>query len=117
MSPQPSRSFDFDEWSRLAREDPSGFEACRSRAIEDLISQAPGHRQARLRGLQWQIDQVRATSGTPLAACLRISNMMWESVTGSDGLIARMEALRGERRLPRRRQSAKILKFASPRSH
>lgn len=117
MLPQSSTSFDFDAWSRLAREDPSGFEACRAQAIEDLISQAPRHRQARLRGLQWQIDQVRATAGTPLAACLRISNMMWESVTGDDGLIARMEALKGERRLPRRRHSARILPFRDRRAH
>jgi hypothetical protein len=79
-----------------------------------VITRAPAHRQARLRGLQWQIDQVRNTSGTPLAACLRISSMMWESVTGDDGLIARMETLKGVRRLPRQRRRAKILPFRRP---
>lgn len=112
--PDVSERFDFDDWSRLARRDPQGFENRRARVIEAFIASAPLQRQARLRGLQWQIDQVRASAGTPLAACLRISGMMWDSVTGDDGLIARMEALRHGRPLPRRRPKAKILPFRRP---
>lgn len=117
-STQKSRfQIDFDEWSEMARHSPGDFERRRSRLLQEFIEDAPAHRQARLRGLQWQIDQIRATSGTPMAACLRISNMMWESVVGDDGLIARMEVLRGTRRLPGQHRSAKILPFRSRKAH
>lgn len=117
MATADPEQMSFEQWASLAREDMARFEACRSEAIEAAIQSAPSHRRARLRGLQWQIEQIRATSGTPLAACIRISNMMWESITSDDGLIARMEALKGERRLPRRRGKADILPFRRPQAH
>lgn len=84
---------DFDEWSRLAREDPEAFEARRRLLIEIAIATAPRARQQRLRGLQWRIDHERGRAPTPMAACVRISRMMWESVQGENGLLAAMEAL------------------------
>lgn len=80
-------TFDFDRWSELASRDPEGFEARRTQAIEAAIRQAPARTQARLRRLQWKLDQVRRTSGTPLAACIRMHNMMWDSVYGRGGLL------------------------------
>jgi len=77
---------EFEHWSQLAVTDPDAFEARRSHLIEDFISSVPVERQARLRGLQWQIDQIRRTSRTPLASCIRISRMMWDSVLGEGGL-------------------------------
>jgi hypothetical protein len=78
--------WDFDEWAELASADPDAFEVRRARIIETHISRAPLDRQQRLRCLQWRIDQVRRQAGTPLAACIRISNMMWDSVMGPGGL-------------------------------
>ncbi|HEY5602268.1 MAG TPA: DUF3135 domain-containing protein, partial [Gammaproteobacteria bacterium] len=34
----------------------------------------------RLRCLQWKIDRVREKMPTPLAACVAISDMMWDSL-------------------------------------
>lgn len=77
---------EFDHWAHLAVADPDAFEARRSRLIEAFISSVPVERQPRLRGLQWRIDQVRRTARTPLASCIRISRMMWDSVLGAGGL-------------------------------
>jgi len=78
---------DFDHWSRLAKEDPNEFERMRLAAIEEVISNAPKEQQQRLRGLQWRIDQERRLAKTPLGACIRISRMMWESVSAPGGLL------------------------------
>jgi hypothetical protein len=81
-----SFSFDFDEWSRLAKVDPSAFEARRLALIEEFLRQFPQPDQQRLRGLQFRIDMVRRRARTPMGACLKISSMMWESLLGSHGL-------------------------------
>lgn len=74
-------SLDFDFWKQLAKEDPDAFEALRREKIEQLINQAPAHHRRRLQGLQWQIDQTRRLAGGPMASCLAISNMMWDSLS------------------------------------
>lgn len=79
--------FDFDHWSELATRDPEGFEARRSEVIEAAIRRAPARTQTRLRRLQWKLDQIRRTSGTPLAACICMNNLMWESIHGRGGLL------------------------------
>lgn len=84
---------DFDEWRLLAIRDPEGFEAARRRVLDEVIAQAPENRRHRLKGLQWRVDRVRERSATPLAACISLSGMMWESLAGDNGLL---DALRGE---------------------
>jgi len=79
-------SFDFDEWARLARTDRHAFEARRLALIEAFIRQFPGPDQRRLRGLQFRIDMERRRARTPMAACLRLSAMMWDSLLGRHGL-------------------------------
>jgi hypothetical protein len=90
-----SFSFDFDEWSRLAKADPSAFEARRLALIEEFLCQFPQPDQQRLRGLQFRIDMVRRRSRTPMGACLKISSMMWESLLGSHGLKTALDSLLG----------------------
>ncbi len=85
--------FDFETWERLAKEDPERFEAKRLEVIECLIASAPASKQQRLRGLQWQIDQTRARTKNALAACTRISALMWETVAGKDGLLDSLASL------------------------
>ena len=70
----------FEEWKALARNDPASFEAKRRQCIEALIDSAPEEKRRRLRGLQWQIDQTRSLARTPMASCIAISNMMWDSL-------------------------------------
>ena len=78
--------FDFDEWSRLAKTDPAAFEARRLALIEEYLGQFPPLDQRRLRGLQFRIDMERRRARTPMAACLRLSSMMWDSLLGKRGL-------------------------------
>jgi len=80
--------FDFDGWAELARSDPDAFEVKRKNILEDAIRQASPQRRQRLRCLQWQLDQIRYTSRTPLAACLRMQRLLWEKLTGEAGLLA-----------------------------
>lgn len=70
----------FDQWSDIAKTDPETFEAMRIEVINTFIDSAPLASQPRLRGLQWQIDCLRAKSSNPLSACIKISKMMWESL-------------------------------------
>lgn len=108
-----SEEFDFERWARLAREDPDAFEAARQAEIEAFIGQAPQRLKARLQGLQWRLDAVRRQSGTPLAACLRMYSMMWDSVLGDGGLLEQLERL-GRPEPPPRRIPGRLLPFRTP---
>ncbi len=88
-------SIEFETWAELAENDPPAFEDLRQAAIDEAIQQAPASSRQRLRGLQWRIDQERRRARTPLAACIRISQMMWESVTGNGGLLQALRGLQG----------------------
>lgn len=79
---------DFDAWATLASSDPEAFERQRSRVISHAIQRAPARRRLRLRQLQWQLDQIRATSRTPMVACLRMQRMLWHRISGEEGLLA-----------------------------
>ncbi|HEB99036.1 MAG TPA: DUF3135 domain-containing protein [Thiotrichales bacterium] len=101
--------FDFDRWAKLADTDPDAFEAQRRAAIEQAIEQAPERTRTRLRRLQWKLDQIRRTSGTPLAAAIRMNEMMWDRIAGKGGLLETLT-----QPLPARRaeaQAANVLDF------
>ena len=83
--------FDFEDLARLARDDPGAFEARRSALVRNVIDAAPEHLRPRLEGLQWQIDGVRRQSGSPLGACLKISDLMWQRVLGKGGLVETLQ--------------------------
>jgi len=82
-----NRVFDFSELSQLACEDPAAFEIRREQILQKTIDAMPESRQQRMRCLQWRIDQERNQSKTPMAACLKISKMMWDNVLGENGLL------------------------------
>ena len=106
---QQNDGFDFDKWATLALTDPKAFELKRKNIIEAVISDAPVRCQAQLRRMQWKLDRIRETAPTPLAACVRMQEMMWDSVLGEDGLLARL------RQLPVQdgtgRETAQVLEF------
>ena len=112
-----NQEIDFDELARLARENPDGFEATRKRMIQEVIDNASPEIKHRMEGLQWQIDQVRKTSSNPMASCLKISEMMWDSVLGEDGLLESMQQLNEPQSLASRtpRESAKIIDINKPK--
>lgn len=70
----------FDEWKTLAQQDPAAFEDMRRQHIDSFIAGVPEEKRRRLKGLQWQIDQTRSLARTPMASCIAISNMMWDSL-------------------------------------
>lgn len=93
---------DFEQWAALAASDPEAFETRRAQVIDAAIRRAPRPKQQRLRGLQWKLDQVRRLSHTPMAACLRMTNMMWDSLLSEGGLIDAFEQLGHSEPLPPR---------------
>jgi hypothetical protein len=104
--------FCFDDWAALARDDPEAFESARRAVIDSLIERAPEATRRRLRGLQWQVDQMRTRAGSSLASCMRVSALMWNSVLGPEGLVDGLEQLSGAKpvRKPATR-AADILPF------
>lgn len=85
---------DFEQWRRMAVENPARFEALRSELIEEQIASASSRCQRRLRGLQWRVDQLRAKSPTPMAACITLSSMMWDAFAGEEGLVETLSSQR-----------------------
>ena len=77
---QKKQKFKFEEWSELSQKDPQAFEELRKKTINEFIDGVAVERQHRLRCLQWKIDRVREKNSTPLAACVAISDMMWDSL-------------------------------------
>lgn len=114
--PIPPVPQDFDEWADLAATDLTAFEDQRLRVIEAAIQQAPARNRQRLRGLQWQLDQVRSTARSPMVACLRMNRMLWDAVAGDAGLLACLQYATGEADHPhsRRGTSAEIIPLAPP---
>jgi len=118
-----SDPFDFDEWADLASNDPAGFEQRRKNCIEQFIDRIPVSRQRRLRGLQFRIDMERKKARTPLGACIKLSSMMWDSVTADNGFVSTVKKLiepgikggapasLSAQQKPTQQESAKILYF------
>lgn len=55
-----------DELMELAKNDPEALEAYRLAEIELIIESAPEGRRRRLRGMQFEIDAIKAGSKNPL---------------------------------------------------
>jgi hypothetical protein len=106
---------DFDEAVELARKDPDAFEQYRLDAIEALIDSVPEGKRQNLRRLQWRIEQVRKLAPNPIAACVKLQQMMWDSLAGDNGLIDALANLRNPGRSQNRpMSSAEVLKFSRP---
>ncbi len=116
MSERNCAVFDFDEWMALARSDPEAFEERRRQAIEGLMDQAPEACRQRLRCTQWRVERVRAECSNPLSACLKMQNLMWDSLYAEHGLLwaleTLVEALPGHQAEPL--HSAEVLPFKTP---
>lgn len=109
-------NFDFDEWFELAKRDPETFETRRQESINEFINSVPQDKQQRLRCLQWKIDRVREKMPTPLAACVAISDMMWDSLDTLNQLYNDCETVSGVdtgKRVLKPLPNAEIVKFPS----
>ncbi len=93
MTKENIDDFDFEKWSGLASKDPEAFEQYRERVINKFIADLPEEKQQRMRCLQWRVDSVRRLSKNPMAACIEISKMMWDSIKGDNGLVEALNDL------------------------
>lgn len=69
----------FNELVKMAKEDPDKLDQLQKKLCEELIQNAPQECQRKLRGTQFKVDMERRRARSPLAACMKISNMMQES--------------------------------------
>ena len=103
---------DFDIWMNMAKDDPRQFESKRMEAIDEVIESAPAERQMQLRRLQWRIDMTRERAGSPMAATIAISKMMWDAFYNLKEHYAELYA---ENETPRRArvplESAQVIEF------
>lgn len=108
--------FNFDEWAKMAKEDPDAFEDMRKQMIQNVIDSTSPEIKKRMQGLQWRIDNIRSTSSNPMASCLKISQMMWDNVLGEDGLVENMQKLNDPEQISKPKQlkeSATIISLNS----
>ncbi len=97
-------NFNFDEWAKIAKEDPDAFEDMRKKMIQDVIEATSPEVKKRMQGLQWKIDNIRSTSPNPMASCLKISQMMWDNVLGEEGLLENMRKLNDPEQISKPKQ-------------
>jgi len=95
--PTDEFEFDFDTCAALAEHDPAAFEHARRAVLTSLIAAAPAEIRQRLVGLQWRLDRIRDRASSPLGACVRLSDVMWDQILGADGLVERLQELSGAR--------------------
>lgn len=109
MANTQSNRIDFDYWLQLAQDDPERFESLRSETLETCIKRATDSQQVRLRCLQWRIDRIREKTKNPMMACIRISDMMWDTFSHLATGYQHMEQL--QKGQPGTLPSATILAF------
>ena len=74
------RSFDFDHMVELAQRDPAAYFRARTRLIDGFIDGHPPGQAARLRELQWRIDNLRAVTASPIQILEQLGVMIGDHV-------------------------------------
>ena len=72
---------DFDTLLGMARNNPDELEQLRRNLTGQVIDSAPEEIKRRLHGLQFQIDARCQSSSNPMSACIKISQMMHDSLS------------------------------------
>lgn len=80
MARQPMALPSFDELRSMAEQRPEDLERLRERMINEILEDLPEPRRRRLLGLIFRIELERKRAKTPMQACLKISQMMMDSV-------------------------------------
>ena len=100
----------FDVLVDMARNDPDRLEKLRQRLTRHVIDGAASEeKKRRLEGLQFRVDMERRKAGSPLAATIRISEMMCHSL--ADLHKSMVTPLVEEVELTELPRSASVLKF------
>ncbi len=102
---------EFDVLVEMARNHPDRLEALRQELTEEVINGADNDRhRKRLEGLQFRVDLERRRARSPLAATIRISEMMCHSLADLHrSMVTPLTTERHE--VPA--ENAKVLAFAS----
>lgn len=80
----------------MARNDPEGLETLRRSLTDAVIAGASSDStRRRLQGLQFRVDVERRRAGTPLAAAIRISEMMCHSLASLHASMVTPDELSG----------------------
>lgn len=103
----------FDTLAEMAETDPRGFELLRTEICEEFILDAPKHLQARLRGIQFQVDMERRRSASTMSACIRLSQMMNDALIMLNAVLEDPESFLAQRE----QSSAKVLAFKAAKPH
>lgn len=105
---------DFDTLKDLAKNDPDSLERLRQEHVAAIINRAPPEIQQRLRGLQFQIDAQRKIHSSPMAACIKISQMMYESFTELRVMLNEVGSPKESKATELEPKLAEILEFRQP---
>ena len=107
-----SRLPGFDTLVDMARNDPDRLESLRRSLTDAVIAEASCEdTRRRLQGLQFRVDMERRRAATPLAATIRISEMMARSLADLHRSLVAPETLEEDppRKPPRR--SDNVIEF------
>ena len=85
---------DFEVLKRMAETNPKGLEALRQKLIADVLAGASADQRRRLEGLQFRIDVERRRAANPLAATIKLSAMMRDSLLRLQHAVNNPESLR-----------------------
>lgn len=91
-----NKEFNFEEWMLLYKKDPDSFEKNRLKLIQAAINEAPEKMHRRLTGIQWRVDCEIKLAKTPMAGCIKVYQMMMDSVYESDGLLDALSSTQRE---------------------
>jgi hypothetical protein len=73
---------DFDTLRDIAKSSPEYLEKIRKELSDEIIENSPSEdSKRRLRGLQFKINTTIQLSKNPMSSCIKISNMMHESLS------------------------------------
>lgn len=86
--------FDFDAWRELALRDPAKYFRERERALDAFIAERPESEKG-LRDLQAHIDQIRATSGSPVVAVRELARMLGDRLEALAGHLQQLDEQTG----------------------
>ena len=85
---------DFDVLLSMARNRPDELETLRHDLVRSVIDRCASHEgRRRLEGLQFRVDMERERARTPLAACIKVSEMMCRSMADLHRSIVAPETL------------------------
>jgi len=102
----------FEVLAELGRRDPNALQALGRLLTDDVIKHAPRPAsRRRLEGLKFRIEMERQRAPNPLAACARLSQMMFESLSELHTALNEPDGYRKQRET----SAGTVLGFPAPR--